>query len=181
MTEDNANEIAEKSSKKKFSPLIIVLIVIIIALIGGGAFFAVNYFNSSKDSDTDENGIKTEPNVFLNDEDAEEYLKDKVSAINVTINRIVYCEEKDGKLMGKVGLENKNDFQYMVQFSVPDTGEVVYTTGLIPPGGKLDEIPVETDWKAGEYTVNAIFTAISAEDNKTNIGQTGIEVPFVVR
>ena len=61
-----------KSSGKKrnLKPIIIaVVMVVIVAGIGGGGFYVYKYINELKQES--ETGIKSEPNVFFNDEDAE--------------------------------------------------------------------------------------------------------------
>lgn len=167
----------ESNNKKKINPVTIVLIVIIMALVGGGAY----YFNVLSKQMTESQGLKTDPNIVLNDEDAAEYLKDKVGAIRISMNQRVGTERNDeGKLIGKVGIENKNDFQYMVRFYIADTGECIYESGLIPPGGKLDEIPIDMDLEVGKYNINVIYDAISAEDNQTSLGSTGINTDLLV-
>lgn len=170
---------AEENAKKKFNPVIAILIVIIIALIGGAAVFGMKYLEAVNSKQ--ESGIKTEPNVFLNDEDAEKFVEDKVSSINISMTQTIRCYTNDeGKLMAKVNLVNRNEHQYLAQFVMADTNEVIYTTGLIPPDGELEEIPIEMDLESGTYSVNAIFSLISEKDNETDIGSSGVNVNMVV-
>ncbi len=165
------------SSKKKISPVTIVLVVIIIALVGGGVYA----YQQLSTQMTENQGIKTEPNVVLNDEDAEEFLKDKIGSIRISMNQRIACERNsEGKLIGKIGVENKNDFQYMFRVYLADTGEALYESGLIPPDGKVDEIPIEKDLEVGKHSVNVLFDAISTEDNQTSLGSTGINTDLLV-
>lgn len=167
---------AEGSNQKKgFNPITLVLIVIIIALLGGGVYLFTQ-LNSV------ETGMKSEPNVFLDDESADAYLEDKVTSISVNMSQKIYCEkDEQGKLVGEINAVNDNDFQYMIQFIMADTGETLYETGLIQAGNQLKSIPINMEFEPGRYPVNVIFNAISSEDNQTNLGSVGINVEMVVR
>ena len=177
--EQITNQIYEDNNpnKKSKAMFIVIPVVIVLVIVVCGGYFTMNYIKELKEN----SGIKTESNVFFDDEEAEEYLADKVSNIRVTMSQTVSCErDKDGVLMGRVNLENKNEFQYMVEFFLDDSDEPIYTTGLIPPGGKLEAIPIDKDLKPGSYPLVAVFTAISEEDNQTNLGSTGISVDMQV-
>ena len=175
----NISESIPKKNKSK-KPIIILIIIVIAAVLAAGGYFLFGYINQLK-ADANNNGIVTEPNVFFNDEDAEKYLADKVSSINVTIYRSITAgKDENGKLIANVGLENKNDHQYIVEFSLADTGEKLYTTGLIPAGSTLKTIPIDKELAPGEYSVNAMFTVVSEKDNKTSLGSTGINVDMTV-
>lgn len=165
--------------KKNSSPKMLIILVLVI-VIGGGAVWAVNYINQLKGELANSGGIKTEPNMFMSDEEAEEYVKDKVDSINVTMNTNVVCEkDENGVVMAHVGLENLNDFQYVVKFDL-ESGETIAQTGLVPAGREVDKVALTKPLEQGTYAVNAIFTAISSEDNQTSLGATGISVDFIV-
>lgn len=158
--------------KKNFNPLTLILIAIII--VGGGIFLYMQL-------NQPETGIKTESNLFMGDDEAAEYKNEMVPSMRLTMSSRIYCEKKeDGTFAGKVSIENNNDFQYMIRFIMADTNEVIYETGLIPPGGKIEEIPVNMKLEPGTYAVNAIFTAISEKDNQTDLGSSGLNTEMVV-
>lgn len=169
-------------SKKKIEPIMIIIPIVAVIVIGVavGGYYLNNYIKGLKSQYT-ESGVVTDPNVFFNDEDAEEYLADRVPAINIIMLQSMTCyRDEDGNMFAKVGLNNQNEHQYMVEFTMELTGELIHRTGLIPPGGKLDVIPIDMDLKPGTYSVNAIFTAVSEEDNKTDLGSAGINVDMYV-
>ncbi len=159
--------------------IIALVAVIVVLVVGGGAFGIWMLYN--KDSGYDPNavvGIKQDPNIFFDDnsKEEEEYLKSRVKNINVTMNTVVSTRKtEDGKVMALVNLNNKNDFQYKVQFLLPgdDGNKLIAETGLVPAGAKVPEVEIKEELAPGEYEVSAIFYAISAEDNQTDLGSVG--------
>ena len=121
---DQVNQVNSPQNGGKSNKGVIIALAAVIAvlIIGGGAFGMWMLYN--KDSGYDPNatvGIKKDANIFFDDnsKEEEEYLKNRVNSINVTINTVVSTRKtEDGKVMALVNLNNKNDFQYKVDFLI---------------------------------------------------------------
>ncbi len=168
------------SENKSNKGIIIALIAVIVVLIIGGAGFFVYYEFFREEEQSQQQGIVEEPNMFFNDEDAEEYMKDKVSSILVSMSsRMTTRKTEDGKIMIVAGIDNKNDFQCKMDFEI--NGELIAETGLVQPGASVPEVELKKDLEPGTYEVNVIFTAISTEDNQTSLGAVGSAVDLIVK
>ncbi len=168
-----------KKKKLSFKVIIVVLAVVILGALVCGGIYLKNYINEIKA----DSGIKEEPNVFFDDESAEEYMKDMVSSIGVHMNQRISCAiTEDGSRIARVNVQNDNDFQYIVKFVLVEDDKTtdLYTSGLVPPGGKIETIPINEELEPGTYSVNVIFTAISGKDNRTDIGSTGLNTDMEV-
>lgn len=174
----------QNSGKSNKGVIIALVAVIVVLVIGGGAFGMWMLYN--KDSAYDPNatvGIQEDANIFFDDESAEEHLQKRVSNINVTMSTVASVRKTDdGKMMALVNLNNKNDFQYKVDFILvaDDGNELIAETGLVPAGAKVPEVELKRELPPGTYDVSAVFYAISEEDNQTSLGSTGLAITIRV-
>ena len=185
---DQVNQVNSAQSGGKSNKGVIIALVAVIAvlIIGGGAFGMWMLYN--KDSGYDPNatvGIKKDANIFFDDnsKEEEEYLKNRVDNINVTNNTVVSTRKtEDGKVMSLVNLNNKNDFQYKVDFLITNEegNKLIAETGLVPAGAKVPEVEIKEELAPGTYEVSAIFYAISAEDNQTDLGSVGTVITLKI-
>jgi hypothetical protein len=116
----------------------------------------------------------------MDDESASSAAAEKVSSINVNMYKTLKLTQgSDGKWTLELGLENGNDHQYIVSISVDN--KKIYTTDLVPAGGKLDSVVLDSvDLAAGNYEAVAIFTVVSESDNKTVLGSVGTTASLTV-
>ncbi len=185
---DQVNQVNSPQNGGKSNKGVIIALAAVIAVlvIGGGAFGMWMLYN--KDSGYDPNatvGIKKDANIFFDDnsKEEEEYLKNRVNSINVTINTVVSTRKtEDGKVMALVNLNNKNDFQYKVDFLITNEegNKLIAETGLVPAGAKVPEVEIKEELAPGTYEVSAIFYAISAEDNQTDLGSVGTVITLKI-
>lgn len=185
---DQVNQVNSPQNGGKSNKGVIIALAAVIAvlIIGGGAFGMWMLYN--KDSGYDPNatvGIKKDANIFFDDnsKEEEEYLKNRVDNINVTINTVVSTRKtEDGKVMALVNLNNKNDFQYKVDFLITNEegNKLIAETGLVPAGAKVPEVEIKEELAPGTYEVSAIFYAISAEDNQTDLGSVGTVITLKI-
>lgn len=185
---DQVNQVNSPQNGGKSNKGVIIALAAVIAVlvIGGGAFGMWMLYN--KDSGYDPNatvGIKKDANIFFDDnsKEEEEYLKNRVNSINVTINTVVSTRKtEDGKVMALVNLNNKNDFQHKVDFLITNEegNKLIAETGLVPAGAKVPEVEIKEELAPGTYEVSAIFYAISAEDNQTDLGSVGTVITLKI-
>lgn len=86
-----------------------------------------------------------------------------------------------GTEVGKIMVQNpeKNTLDFTVQFVLDDTDEVVYTSGLIPVGSRVDDAKLDKDLDKGQYPATAFFT--SYDSNGVPVGQTGLAITIIVQ
>jgi uncharacterized membrane protein YkoI len=182
--QEEINSDSTPAPKQKVNPTIVILVAIIIALVAVGGVLAYKYAYATVDNTNQESmgdGLVTDPNVFLTEEDAEAYQNKMIPSLNVNMLREVVCERnEEGQLVADVNIKNDNENQYRVQFIDSYSGDVIYTSGLIPAGSTLPQITLAKDLKPGTYDISVIFSYVSEEDNKTDLGSTGISIDFIV-
>lgn len=78
---------------------------------------------------------------------------------NISINSAVTME--DGSSEAELRIENieANHHLMRVEITLDDTGEVLYTSGLIEPGYHIQSVPLNRVLPAGTYAATALFTA----------------------
>jgi hypothetical protein len=174
----------ENDSKKKLNPIALVIVLLLIVIVVAGAVFGMKYLDMQEqlaNSQQPSTGIKQEGNVFFDDESADNFASERVSGIAIEMYSVIdFKRTSDGKLVGDPGIVNTNDFQYLVRIMLSDTSEVVYESGLVPPDAKISKIELTKDLEPGVYDANASFFAISAKDNQTDIGSTGLAIKLRV-
>lgn len=86
-----------------------------------------------------------------------------------------------GTEMGKIFIQNpeSNKLSFGVQFALEETDEVVYTSGLLPVGSRIEEAILDVDLNKGEYPAVAYFTSYDAEGQP--VGQTGLSITIIVQ
>lgn len=82
---------------------------------------------------------------------------------NISINPELNLE--NGASEADLRIENvpSNSYLMKVQISLDDTGEIVYTSGIIEPNYHIQSAPLDIPLKKGIYTATAVFTALDPE------------------
>ena len=73
----------------------------------------------------------------------------------------------DGKAKGNLLIYNEpmNRYPQIIQIFRDDTGELIYQSGAIPVGARLDEAKLDVNLKAGIYNCTAHFNQIDENGN----------------
>lgn len=87
----------------------------------------------------------------------------------------------DGQAEGELRIENVPGNRYLmeVELTRDDTGEVLYTSGLIEPGYHIQAAPLAVDPGPGEYACTAVFTALDAQTEEV-VGSAAAQVRVTV-
>lgn len=98
---------------------------------------------------------------------------------NISIASTV--EFADGASEGELRIENVpgNPYLMKVEISRDDTGEVVYTSGLIEPNRHIQRARLAIDLDAGAYPCTAVFYAYDQE-NEQLVGQAAAKLTITV-
>ena len=98
---------------------------------------------------------------------------------NISINSTVYMQS--GTDEAELRIENiaANHHLMSVQLTRDDTGEVLYTSGIIEPGYYIQKVPLDVVLPKGSYTATAMFTAYDLETEEA-VGQAGAKITIEV-
>lgn len=98
---------------------------------------------------------------------------------NISINSTVLMAS--GRDEAEVRIENiaANHHLMSVEITRDDTGEVLYTSGLIEPGYYIQKVRFDTVLPRGSYTATALFTAYDL-DTEQPVGQAAAKIEIEV-
>ena len=151
-----------KNNNKAIAIMIGVLLIIAILLVA---------FRSCKGDKPIENPAETNPGIVYDDSAVQggwdEADTDKIIAslnekvdegmINISMNTAPNFREgtAEGNLM--IVNEGINRYPQVVEISRNDTGEMIYKSGAIPVGSKIEHAKLSVDLPAGTYDCTAMF------------------------
>ncbi len=94
---------------------------------------------------------------------------------NISINPNIYFE--NGEAEGEVRIENSpaNHYLMKVEITLDDSGEVVYTSGLIEPNYHIQTAKLAIPLEEGSYEATAVFTAFDPA-NESKVGQAAAKI-----
>lgn len=98
---------------------------------------------------------------------------------NISINSTVFLPS--GKDEAELRIENiaANHHLMSVELTRDDTGEVLYTSGLIEPGYYIQSVPLNVVLPKGTYAATALFTAYDL-DTEDPVGQAAAQITIEV-
>lgn len=98
---------------------------------------------------------------------------------NISINSTVIMER--GSDEAELRIENiaANIHLMSVQITLDDTGEVIYTSGLIEPGYYIQSVPLNAVLAKGTYSATAVFTAYDSQ-TEAPVGQAAARITIRV-
>ena len=119
-------------------------------------------FDPSEDPDIEWGDRETRPI-----EEIKEELNQKVEEGMMNISMNTNPVFNDGKAKGNLLIYNEpmNRYPQVVQIFRDDTGELIYQSGAIPVGARLDEAKLDVNLKAGIYNCTAHFNQIDENGN----------------
>lgn len=173
---------------KTREPFIVILIAVIIAGLLGvkmitGDVSDGNTGNNNKPMFdlTLDSGAEYGDRETKSKEEIQAELNKKVQAgmINISMNLNPVFE--DGKSSGKLLIVNEkiNHHPQVIEIYRKDTNELIYKSGLIPVGSRVDEGKLLVDLDAGEYDCVAYFNSVD-ETTGALLGKAGAEICITV-
>ncbi|NLW70825.1 MAG: hypothetical protein GX061_07075 [Eubacteriaceae bacterium] len=167
----------EKKPKKNALNIIIAILLIIIGVL----LFLLLSPQISKKKNRD-------PNARLGQYEgkSQEEIQAELNRIveegmfNISINPNVTLE--NGEAEADLRIENiaANHHLMSVVITLDETGEQIYSSGLIEPGYHIQTAPLSRPLKKGYYSATAVFTAYYAEDEKP-AGQAAVKINIEVK
>lgn len=157
----------EKKGKKKW--LILLLLLLLIA-VGVAVFYFMYLKDDGQPRIEKELAAKAGLLPSHSKEELQELLNKTVQEgmVNISINPDPIF--KDGKSAGTLNIENipANHYDLQVDITLEDSGEKVYSSGLIEPGHYVDNAKLTKTLKQGDHKAVAVFTAYYP-DNQTDV------------
>lgn len=166
------NEIKKKSKRNIIIALLLVGFIVI------GVFFV----RESKENKV----LKLDANVVAGEitkEDLAQKLKDaqkKVDEGMIAIDMAPVPIFEDGESEGVVNIGNpaKNTKNFVVEFVLDDTEEIVYKSGLIPPNSHIEKTKLDKVLEKGNYPAVAYFTTY--DDEGIEVGRVGLNMTIKI-
>ena len=99
--------------------------------------------------------------------------------INISMNTSPWFE--DDSSLGNLMIINEtiNRHPQKVEIVRNDTGEVIYTSGAIPVGSKIEAAKLDVDLEAGSYECTALFHNL--DDSGNFIGSAGAIITITIK
>lgn len=148
---------------------LILIIIIVLLLIGGGVFVGLNWNNWFGDN-TEE---KFTPDIDENAKDwSDQAADDNDNSKGIKIPGYPTLMIAANKKSVPVALLNPegNPCYFIFEVSLNDTGEVLYTSKMVPPGQAIYEMNLSRSLKAGKYQATIKISTISLEDGSAMNG-----------
>ena len=165
---------------KLFTGKIIPIIIATTVGTTGGVIYSKMQANEKSSQQ-----LSIEPNVVIQEDtkniqevlDREnQRVKEGMLAISMTPEPTFYSGSSLGKVMIKNPAQNTKNFT--VKFVMNSTNEEVYKSGLIPPGGVLEEAKLNKNLPKGSYSATAYFE--SYDENNEKAGEVGFDINIKV-
>lgn len=179
------NEIRTREEEKKRKKKILLIILAFFVLAGviyailnrGGQEGSDNIFDTTIDSNAEKGGI-----AMRSDEEIQEDLKRKLEESMMNISMNLSPVFHDGKSQGNLNIVNEeiNNFMQVIEIYLKDTDELIYTSGGIPVGNKIEKAKLDVNLHKGVYDCVAYFNAVNAETGEF-VGKAGAELKITIR
>lgn len=170
--------------------IIVMILVVISVSVSVGAVVLLN-FQDSGESATTTNPIfnigvdKSAQSGQLegrSKEDIVEDLNKKVEENMINISMNMNPVFKDGLSEGDLLIYNEeiNNHMQVVEIYIAESGELIYTSGGIPVGNRIDYAKLDKALDNGEYTCIAYFNAVDSETGAL-IGKAAAEIKITIQ
>ena len=119
-------------------------------------------FNPSEDPDIEWGDRETTPPEKIQEE-LDKQIEEGMMNISMNTNPVFETGKSKGNLL--IVNEKINRYAQVVQIYRDDTGELIYTSGAIPVGARIDESKLDVPLSAGIYECTAHFNQIDDSGN----------------
>lgn len=173
----------QQQKKSKKGILMALLILILLGVCGGMVYYIyiMNQRNQMSRLARDEAALggmlpgKSEQEIS-------ELLNEKVEEgmVNIGIQGEPVFEQNGKK--GRLGIENiaANHYSFQVDVILDETGETVYSSGLIDPGYYVEYVELNQRLQAGDYGATAVFTTYSLDESEDKIAEARVKLTLHV-
>lgn len=167
----------KKNNMKKI--MVTLLVIVLIGLCGGMAYYIY------KDKQQNEISRLTRDEDALggmlsgkSQQEIEDILNAKVEEgmVNIGIQGEPVFEYNGKK--GRLGIENiaANRYSFQVDLLLDETGEVIYSSGLIEPGYYIEYVELKKKLDEGDHRATAVFTTYSLDETEDKIAEARVNI-----
>ncbi|MCR4617784.1 MAG: hypothetical protein K5669_06325 [Lachnospiraceae bacterium] len=185
----------EEKSKDRKKLLIIIIIVLVILLVAGAIVLAFVLGKQSSQRNTDSVGDNTggtretvsSVRQVADEESAAsvyEQMKQEVEEGMFECKMSFDWSFEDGNAESKDAyVENSTNNTHPIYFdlSLQDTGELVYSSPVLPVGTKLTNIKLDKPLPAGTYSAVCMYSLLTDEESQEVISSAGFVVNIEVK
>lgn len=160
-----------KPNNKRNRSFVVGIILLLLILTAAFLFYGFTAMNNMEDSNSETSGIIYDSNAIVggwDETDTEaivESLNEKVEQgmINISMNTTPVFS--DGSSAGNLMIVNEgiNNYPQVVSIVRNDTNEIIYQSGAIPVGSKIERTELDVDLDAGTYDCTALFYNVDPE------------------
>lgn len=181
---------AQNTKQSKGSPhksVIIVLIILLLLCVGVAAFMLHQPAPAPDPIPSASNGIVYDENALiggwesLSPEEITNSLNEKVEEGYINISMNTSPVFADGKAQGNLMIVNEtvNRYPQRVVITLADTGEIIYASGAIPVGSKIEADTLDVVLHAGTYPCIAMFHSLDP-DTGAILGSAGANINITI-
>lgn len=148
----------EKKENQTKKGKLVAIILVLLLLIGACSWMLVNQNKLSMDPDQSEGSLDG-----LSAAELQELMNKKVNEGSLMISINSKPEFPNGKSKGTLRIENSAQNRYLMIVKIylrndnGTDGELIYESGAIKPGNKIEEAPLKKELAKGTYHVIAYF------------------------
>lgn len=168
-----------ESKKKKW----VIILLLLLLLAGVGGFWLLNKNGSGLKLADDQTAGSLEG---LTDAELQELMNQKVAEGSLMISINSLPEFPDGKSKGTLRLENSPQNRYLLVVKIylrnadGSDGDLIYESGAIKPGNKIEEAKLDKELSKGTYPVTAYFEGYDIE-TQNYIGKAASQLDILIR
>ena len=148
-----------------------IVCVAVVAAIGVGLYFFL------KPDDEPEDGMDYESDIILGDEEPLTLTSPK----NISLQYKNVGTSADGKTVScYIGNAAGNQFDLWLELTDDETGDVVYKSDLIPPGGRIETLELSETLEPGDHTLTLTQHQME-DDHATEHAHVNVSYTIQVR
>lgn len=175
---------AQETTKKK-NKLFMIIIILLLAVVGLLLFLLLRP-NGAENQPTTPAMRDANASLGQYEGKTDEEIQTELNRIveegmfNISINPEIAMESGDSE--AELRIENVPGNQYLmrVKITLDDTGQVIYSSGLIEPNYHIQSAPLAVKLAAGTYRATATFTAYDP-DTEAEAGTAGAKITITVQ
>ena len=176
-SKEEKKEGKQGNGKKKWLILILLLILL-------GSFAAWKLFDTG-------DGLAMDPDQSegtldgLSEAEIQKLLDDKVAEGQFMLNINTRPVFKNGTSKGTLRIENNPQNRYLMivkiyRYENKKLGELIYESGAIKPGNKIETAKLDVDLPKGKYPVIVYFEGYREKDREY-VGKAGSELDIIIQ
>lgn len=162
----------ESRSSRRRNIVITAIAAMLVAAALGGAWWFFNGGDAWFDPSATTGGYES-----MSAEEIQDDLDRKVAEGSMNVSIASSITFADGGTAAQARIENieENHYDQKVSITLDETGEVLYESGAIAPGQKIDMIEIAHPLSSGAHDATATFTGFDRETHEP-VGNIAVQI-----